>query len=112
MMDTTTLEILQQITDDFVSHGIVEQTIKDSKRTDSVSNDVLCATLQEILQTGRVEIGHLSLGDCQKLEFTAWVGTIEDRVARAVKLHESAVGADKEFAYWLCLTENADRFEE
>ena len=45
------------------------------------------------------------------VEFVAWNGSVEERVNRAVKAVAAASGPDKEFADWLCLRENVDRFE-
>lgn len=46
------------------------------------------------------------------VKFIAWRGTVEERVSRAMESVATAIGADKEFAYWICLRENIDGFED
>jgi hypothetical protein len=67
--------------------------------------------LTELLSSGSVDVGEAKLSSPEYVEFMAWKGTVEERVERASAAIDAAHGPDKEFAYWLCLRRNVDRFE-
>jgi len=110
-MTTTTDEILEMLADDMVSHGLVAQCLNQAN-TDSTSSGLqLAGALEEILATGRVEIGIAKKTALEYVEFVAWKGTVGERIERALDALAKVDASDKEFAYWLCLAENVDRYE-
>jgi hypothetical protein len=107
---TTPDDILEMLRDDMVSHGFFLQSIADGDGNCTPESRET-ALLAELLSSGKVEIGAAKLAGPDYVEFVAWAGTIEDRIRRAIQAVSNAVGPDKEFAYWLCLRENVDRYE-
>lgn len=99
--------ILEMLNEDMVSHGWLVQCLDEQSPPPSEWKTVLTELL-----AGEVEIGEARLASPEYVEFIAWNGTIEERVSRAAKRIESTVGSDQEFAYWLALRKNVDRFEK
>ena len=109
-MSTIADYILDLLRDDIVSHGLLVQCIEEDTSRDSAPQVEWKDVLKELL-SGHVEIGVARSASPDYVEFIAWKGPIGERVARAAERVERASGADREFAYWLCLRENVDRFE-
>jgi hypothetical protein len=107
---TTADDILEMLRDDMVSHGFFAQCIADGGGSFTLEPRVE-ALLAELLSSGKVEIGTARLAGPDYVEFVAWTGTVPERISRAMSAVSNAVGHDKEFAYWLCLRENVDRYE-
>lgn len=112
-MSTINNYILDLLNDDMVSHGLLAQCVDQDK---SVGRDgrklEWREVIEELLSEKKVEIGVAKIASSlDHVEFIAWKGTIGERIARAVESVESIAGPDREFAYWLCLPENVDRFE-
>ena len=84
-------------------------TIADEGKSPSKAR--LMNVLSELLATGNVEIGQTHQAKPDYLEFVAWNGSIEERISRAVEAVDAVESRDADFAYWLCLRENVDRFE-
>ena len=99
-------DIHEQLSEDMVSHGWLAQCIEQN----SQSQLEWRAVLTELL-SGDVEIGTTRLVTPDYVEFIAWKGNIEERVARATERVQSVTGPDREFAYWLAFRRNVDRFE-
>jgi len=97
--------------DDMVSHGLISQCLEQTKSSATPLEKRLESALTELLASGNVEIGVAKMTTPDYVEFTAWNGTVEERVGRAVDAVDAANGPDKEFSYWLCLRKNVDRFE-
>lgn len=110
-MTTTTDEILEMLEDDMVSHGLLAQCLNQADSSTTSPEDGLAKVLKGLLATGKVEIGMAKMTTPDYVEFVAWKGTGDERVDRAMEAVAEADGPDKEFAYWLCLRENVDRFE-
>ncbi len=112
-MTSTTNDILEMLNDDIVSHGFFAQCLAPdpAERRGIVFDLKMRDQLAELLSSGKVEIGETKVPRPDYVEFVAWRGTIDARVARAMNAVDTASGPDKEFAYWLCLRENVDRFE-
>ncbi len=103
-------DIIDLLNDDMVSHGLLVQCVEQN---DSCGNgpklnwkDVL-----EELLSREVEIGIAKSTSADYVEFIAWSGSVSERICRAVECVKKAVASDQEFAYWLCLRKNVDRFE-
>ncbi len=110
-MRAITSTILEMLEDDMLSHGLVAQCVEESN-TESNGLDVqVKSVLEELLTPGNVEVGVAHLATPQYVEFVAWKGSVAERVGRAMDAVAAASEPDKEFAYWLCLHENVDRFE-
>lgn len=109
---TTAGDILEMLRDgpDMVEHGFLVQCIADGGGTTPLESRVE-AVLAELLSSGNVEIGEANELRPGTSEFVAWRGTAQERVRRARDAVSTAVGQDKDFAYWLCLRENVDRYE-
>ena len=104
--------ILDLLSDDMLSHGLFVQCVRqDQSSCDRLQLD-WTDVLKELLLSKKVEIGVARRVSPDYVEFIAWRGTAEERISRAVECVDSMSGHDKEFAYWLCLQENIDRFEE
>jgi hypothetical protein len=97
--------VLELLSEDMVSHGLLVQSV-EQENVQLDWKDVL----KELLSQD-VEIGEARLASPTYVEFIAWRGPIEERVSRAVNRLESLTGPDREFAYWLALRKNVDRFE-
>ncbi len=111
-MSTITSDIIEELHGDLISHGWLAQAIRLDGETSHPPQARITNVLSELLATGQVEIGLTHQTKPDYLEFVAWNGTTEEKVDRAMKAVASANGPDKEFAYWLCLRENVDRFED
>jgi hypothetical protein len=102
--------ILELLGDDMVYHGELVQCIESATKNRErrmAWEDVL----GELLVSGKVEIGTAKLASPNYVEFIAWKGTAEERVARAIEAVVKASGPDRGFAYWLALVKNVDRHE-
>lgn len=111
MTHTLINDILTMLSDDMVSRGLVAQCVEEAEddlHSPSVKEGKV---LRELLASDTVEIGVAKLLRPDYVEFVAWRGTVDDRILRAIGAVANAVGHDKEFAYWLCLRENVDRYE-
>ena len=111
-MTPTTDDLLEMLDDDMVSHGLLAQCLKQADATTTNSNNQLADALRDLLATGKVAIGSANLTTPDYVEFVGWRGTTDERIERALQAVDKADGPDEEFAYWLCLRENVDRFEE
>ena len=112
MMSTNANDILEQLNHDMVSHGWLVQCVKQDKTGNEPLHLRVTGILEELLMSEKVEIGETRLSSSDYVEFIAWKGSISQRISRANEAVERTSGPDKEFAYWLCLRKNADRFEE
>jgi hypothetical protein len=65
-----------------------------------------------LLLSGDVEIGVAKEARPDYVEFIAWKGALAQRIARALRAVDDAAEGDQDFAYWLCLRDNIDRFED
>lgn len=110
-MTTITKDVLEMLEDDMVSHGLLAQCAKQTGAGTETCETQLKDALTELLTTGKVEIGLARMTTPDYVEFVGWKGATEERVGRALEAVTDASGPDKEFAYWLCLRENVDRFE-
>jgi len=112
MKNTLASDILEMLDTDIVSRGLIAQCVKTAGEHDlhlPAGNEG--KVLSELLESDKVEIGVPVQARPDYLEFIAWRGTVDDRVSRALELVANAIGHDKEFAYWLCLRKNVDRYE-
>ena len=99
-------DIYEQLGDDMVSHGWLVQCVEQENQWGLEWKSALAELLAR-----DVEIGDTRQASPEYLEFIAWRGKTEDRVARAAERVESLTGPDREFAYWLALRKNVDHFE-
>jgi hypothetical protein len=111
-MNALSLEVIDLLNDDFVTHGQIAHGVAQDASSNSATMSGIREVLFELLQTGTVEIGNTYAKGQSYVEFVAWKGSLEEKVARAIQAVAAASGHDKEFAYWLCLRENVDRFED
>jgi hypothetical protein len=111
-MSTISNYILELLNDDMVSHGLLVQCVKQDKGADDGLQFEWKDVLRQLLLSGKVEIGVARSASHDYVEFIAWKGTVGERIARAIECVDSVSGPDQEFAYWLCLNENIDRFAE
>lgn len=109
-MNSASTYILELLNDDMVSHGLIAQCIEQCGSIDAENPLGWEAILYELLQ-GKVEIGIARKTSNDYVEFIAWKGTVEERIARASDRVDNARNSDQEFAYWLCLRKNIDRYE-
>jgi hypothetical protein len=112
-MSAIAKEILELLNDDMVSHGLFVQCVQQGMNASNESFDsAASAVLEELLTSGQVEIGEAKLVEANYVEFVAWGGTVHERLSKAKEKVERTTKPDKEFAYWLSLRKNVDRFEE
>ncbi len=111
-MTTITNQILKLLNDDMVSHGLLVQCIEEVKSTYELQKLCVNDVLEELLLSEKVEIGIAKIATSNYVEFIAWKGTVGERVSRAIETIHTVSDTDREFAYWLCLRKNVDRFEE
>lgn len=109
---TTVDDIIEILRDgpDMLDYGFFAQCVADGGGSFALETRVE-TLLADLLSTGKVEIGEAKELSPGASEFVAWSGTIQDRIRRARDAVNNAVGYDKDFAYWLCLRENVDRYE-
>lgn len=109
---TTADDILEALRDgpDMLDHGIIVQLVADGGGDWPLESWVETA-LADLLSSGHVEVGEEKELSPGASELVAWRGSVEERVRRAGEAVRAAVGHDKDFAYWLCLRENVDRYE-
>jgi hypothetical protein len=110
-MRTIINDILEMLNEDMVDHGLLAQCVKQAGSDASQLQERIENVIEELLASGKVEIGVAKVARPDYVEFIAWKGTILGRVRRAMDAVAAQSGADKEFAYWLALRENIDRFE-
>ena len=103
--------ILEMLNSDMVSRGLIAQCFKESENGLLLSTSQESEILRRLLASDGIAIGDPNLLRPDYVEFVGWVGTVEDRVRRAMDAVATSVGHDKEFAYWVCLRKNVDRFE-
>jgi len=99
--------VLELLHEDMVSHGQLVQCIEQQGGPAPNWKDVVAALL-----SCEVEMGEAKLASTDYVEFIAWTGTVDERVLRAAQRVASLASRDREFAYWLALRKNVDRFEE
>lgn len=110
-MNTITNYILDMLNDDIVSHGFLVQCIEQDEGWADGSQLNWKSVLNELI-SGEVEIGKAKTTSADYVEFIAWIGSASERISRAAECVNNSVGYDQEFAYWLCLRKNVDRYEE
>ncbi len=89
--------LIEELHEDLLNHGWVEQAVKLRLGKDAPISLYVQAILEEMLKSGEVEIGETRAGRRQGrdyLEFIAWRGTVEERIARAMKEVERWSGPD------------------
>ena len=111
-MTPTAEDVLDLLSDDLVSRSWVEVCIKNSGCPESSRSVREREVLEELLLSGKVEIGETEEARPDYLAFIAWNGAVPDRVSRALRRVDALTGWDRDFAYWLCLRENVDRYED
>ena len=111
MTHTLFNDILEMLNDDIVSRGLVAQSVEETEHDLLSRSEKEGKVLKELLASDKVEIGAPVRLRPDYLEFVAWRGTVDDRILRAMSAVANTVGHDKEFAYWLCLRKNVDRYE-
>ena len=109
-MTTISQYIMGLLQDDILSHGLLVQCVEQGERGDKATMSALKDVLAELL-SDEVEIGSAKSTANDYVEFIAWKGNVSERIDRAIECVDKAVGPDKEFAYWLCLRKNIDRYE-
>lgn len=109
-MRDVTDDLKEQLEDDLLYHAWIVQCVADYSEDTGVPRhweDVL----RDMLADG-IEIGDARIARPDYVEFVAWTGSLDERMARAVACVESAPSNDAAFAYWLCLAQNVDRYED
>jgi len=104
-------DILEILEDDMVSHGLIAQYLKQLNTDALPIEELIKDALKRLLLSGNIEIGIAKMKMPDYLEFVAWNGTVDEKVSRALNAVANINEPDKEFAYWLCLKENVDRYE-
>jgi hypothetical protein len=104
-MNNITDHLYDMLSDDILHHGLLAQIVEREH-----SAVAWMSVLFELL-TRDVEIGSTSLIDSSYVEFTAWKGDINDRMKRAIESVEGMAIQDREYAYWLALRRNVDKYE-
>lgn len=105
-------DVLEMLADDMVNHGWLVQYLEQQENVSTPLDERIRRLLTELLTSGKVEVGMPEQATPDYLEFVAWKGKVDERVRRALAAVDTVTGHDKLFAYWLCLRENVDRFEE
>jgi hypothetical protein len=111
-MDSIPGFIVEALTRDIIGHGELVQCIKLNESINDGRHPDWQDVLRQLLASGKVEVGRAILVSNDYVEFVAWKGTIEQRIARAAGSVNSEYGPAQQFAYWLCLKENVDRYED
>lgn len=109
---TTADDILEMLRDgpDMVDRGFLIQCIAERGGSQPLKSRVE-TVLADLISSGNVEIGVTTELRPGVSEFVAWRGTVQERIRRAQDATSAAVGHDQDFAYWLCLRDNVDRYE-
>ena len=97
-------DMIGLLNDDLVSHGLFVQQLEDNKYGEWTT------ALAELLARD-IEIGDAKSTGRDYVEFIAWNGPIAARVERAQERVANSLDSEREFAYWLCLRGNVDRYE-
>lgn len=92
--------------------GMDLQTINWNSPIVRPTDEQIRNALREILESGEIQIGETNLDTPDYLAFVAWTGSVEERAERALKSMLECNDSDRPFAYWLCLRENVDRYED
>jgi hypothetical protein len=103
-MRTIVNDLLEQLGEDMVSHGWLVQSV-EQEDAQLDWKTVLAELLSEDVEVGDTRAAP------NYVEFIAWKGAIEERVSRAIECVNTLSGHDREFAYWLALRKNVDRYE-
>lgn len=102
--------VRESLQSDLVSAGELRQIIANALPDTTVEHGFVADVLRQLLAEG-VEIGETTNTDGAHVKFTAWKGSVSNRCDRATRQVESSSDVDRDFAYWLCLRENADEYE-
>ncbi len=111
MTTRATQAVFELLETDLVSSGTIGQCLRSLNPNELENDATLKDFLKEILSSGNVEIGNAKMASPNYVEFEGWIGDVDEKIDRARKAIEMAEGANKEFAFWLCLTKNVDRYE-
>ncbi len=104
-------EIIEMMSNDILIHGLLNDYVNSNAGNKDWESNIK-NILDLLLNSGKVQIGSVSCVTSGCVEFVAWNGTTESRVNRAMIAIRDSREQDREFAYWLCLSGNVDRFEE
>ena len=88
------------------------QTIKPTSQIIRPTDEEIRNALREILESGEIQIGETNLDTPDYLAFVAWHGSVDERAERAIKSVRECNDSDRPYAYWLCLRDNVDRYED
>jgi hypothetical protein len=110
-MKTVIDVVREMLNDDILSRGLFVQTIHGAEPDVYSWSTMEREVLRDLLSSGEIEVGQTASPNRNYVEFIAWRGTVDERIDRAIDASASANAHDKEFAYWLCLRRNIDRFE-
>ena len=102
--------VIELLNDDMMSHGFLVQCVAQNE-TDENGPQLTWRDVLEDLLSGEVEIGMVESKSADYVEFIAWKGGVDERLSRAVECVTKASASDQEFAYWICLRNNVDRYE-
>ena len=110
MIDTISA-ILEALESDIVSNGFLVQLIRNAEGDMPPSQERIRQVLIMLLSKGCVEIGNARIAGPDYVEFIAWNGNSHARITRAMNAVSTTNDNEKEFAFWLCMRKNIDRFE-
>jgi hypothetical protein len=112
-------DLIDELKEDLINHGWIQQAVRLRVGKDASISLYVQSVLDEMLNSGEVEIGE-TRKECRQgrpyLAFIAWRGTIEERIARAMNEVERWSKPEIDpvwsyFAYWVCLRKNIDGYE-
>jgi hypothetical protein len=109
-MTAIAAELADQLNDDLLSHGWIVQCVNEANGRRSGLELHWKDVVGELL-SAEIEIGDTRIASPRYVEFVAWRGTISQRIVRAEERVKNSLPSDREFAYWLCLRKNVDRYE-
>lgn len=110
-MNTIISYILEILDDDIMHHGLFVQCVEEDEPGGNGPKLNWKDVLEKLLLRCEVEIGEAKIKSAEYVEFIAWRGNVNKRLSRAFECINQTIDSDKDFAYWLCLRKNVDRYE-
>jgi hypothetical protein len=106
MIEKAIAEIRDALASDIVSCGEMLTIAADVAGSGFGIADILPEVLALPAEVGfATDVGNY-------VKLTAWRGSIQDRLDRALREHARSNDDDKAFCFWLCLPQNVDEYEE
>lgn len=99
-------EVIEELHTDIVSCGWMLQATHGKDTPNDIRNAL------EALLSDHICIGDAQGVDGRYVKFVAWSGSKHTCIDRAIRKHSELSDHNKDYAFWLCLKQNVDEYED